>query len=207
MYVFDLDGTLIDSNGIWADVDRTFLARRGLPYTQEYYEGVAHTIFPLAAVFTKKYAKLEESCEEIMAEWMELAQGKYAHVALKPAVREFLDKCRAEGHRMALLTACVPEHCQAALAAHGLEPYFERIILAQELGIDKGTPEIFYKTAQLLGVTASECTLFDDSVKSCRSAREAGWHVIGVYDQFFESTKADMPSVCDRFITGFSELL
>ena len=51
MYLFDLDGTLIDSNGIWAEVDRTFLARRGYPYTKEYYEGVAHTIFPLAAVF------------------------------------------------------------------------------------------------------------------------------------------------------------
>ena len=46
MYLFDLDGTLIDSNGIWAEVDRTFLARRGYPYTKEYYEGVAHTIFP-----------------------------------------------------------------------------------------------------------------------------------------------------------------
>ena len=31
MYLFDLDGTLIDSNGIWAEVDRTFLARRGYP--------------------------------------------------------------------------------------------------------------------------------------------------------------------------------
>ena len=74
MYLFDLDGTLIDSNGIWAEVDRTFLARRGYPYTKEYYEGVAHTIFPLAAVFTKEYCHLSESTDEIMAEWMELAK-------------------------------------------------------------------------------------------------------------------------------------
>ena len=47
MYLFDMDGTLIDSNGVWKDVDREFLARRGLPYTRAYYEGVAHTIFPL----------------------------------------------------------------------------------------------------------------------------------------------------------------
>ena len=53
MYLFDLDGTLLNSNRIWADVDREFLARRGMPYTKEYYEGVAHTIFPLAAEFTK----------------------------------------------------------------------------------------------------------------------------------------------------------
>ena len=87
MLLFDMDGTLIDSNGIWKDVDTEFLARRGLPYTQAYYEGVAHTIFPLAAKFTKEFCHLPESEEEIMAEWMELAKDNYAHVALKPHVR------------------------------------------------------------------------------------------------------------------------
>ena len=115
MYLFDLDGTLIDSNGIWAEVDRTFLARRGYPYTKEYYEGVAHTIFHLAAVFTKEYCHLSESTEEIMAEWMELAKDNYAHVALKPHVREYLEKLRAQGERMAVFTSCVPAHCKTAL--------------------------------------------------------------------------------------------
>ena len=57
-YLFDLDGTLIDSNGIWVDVDTAFLARRGMPYTPEYAQGVAHTIFPLAAKFTKAYCSI-----------------------------------------------------------------------------------------------------------------------------------------------------
>ena len=35
MLIFDLDGTLIDSNGVWVEVDKTFLARRGAPYTKE----------------------------------------------------------------------------------------------------------------------------------------------------------------------------
>ena len=43
MFFFDLDGTLIDSNGIWKQVDHDFLARRGLPYSRAYFEGVAHT--------------------------------------------------------------------------------------------------------------------------------------------------------------------
>ena len=55
MYLFDMDGTLIDSNGVWKNVDREFLSRRGLAYTHAYYEGVAHTIFPLAAKFTKEF--------------------------------------------------------------------------------------------------------------------------------------------------------
>ena len=41
MFFFDLDGTLINSNGIWKEVDREFLARRGQPYTHAYNEGVA----------------------------------------------------------------------------------------------------------------------------------------------------------------------
>ena len=39
MLIFDMDGTLIDSNGIWRQVDEAFLAKRGYPYTREYYEG------------------------------------------------------------------------------------------------------------------------------------------------------------------------
>ena len=72
MLLFDMDGTLIDSNGVWKNVDREFLARRGIAYTHAYYEGVAHTILPLAAKFTKEYCRLTESCEEIIAEWMEI---------------------------------------------------------------------------------------------------------------------------------------
>ena len=98
MLLFDMDGTLIDSNGIWKDVDTEFLARRGLPYTQTYYEGVAHTIFPLAAKFTKEFCHLPESEEEIMAEWMELAGDLYAgSVPEKPGVRAFLERMRARG--------------------------------------------------------------------------------------------------------------
>ena len=43
LYLFDMDGTLIDSNGIWKDVDSAFLARRGLPYTKEYYDCLLYT--------------------------------------------------------------------------------------------------------------------------------------------------------------------
>ena len=152
MLIFDLDGTLIDSNGVWVEVDKTFLARRGAPYTKEYYKGVAHTILQNCAIFTKEYLGLSESCEEIIDEWMELAAGQYHHVPLKPGVREYLDRCKNAGHRMAVFTACVPEHCQAAMESHSLQPYFEQVIYAQELGVDKRSPAIFRRVAEMLGV-------------------------------------------------------
>ena len=207
MLIFDLDGTLIDSNGIWVEVDKTFLSRRNAPYTPEYYQGVAHTILQNCAVFTKEYLHLEESCEEIIAEWMELAKDAYRSVPLKPHVREYLERCRSAGHRMAIFTACVPEHCRTALACHRLEPYFERIIYAQELGVDKKSPEIFRKAAALLGVRPKDCVLFDDSLSACRGAKAAGMTVVGVQDLVFQNAEPDMRELCDQYITGFQELL
>ena len=208
MLIFDLDGTLIDSNGVWVEVDKTFLERRGAPYTREYYEGVAHTILSNCAIFTKEYLHLEESCEEIIAEWMELAADKYStQVPLKPHVKEYLDKCRDAGHRMAVFTACVPEHCRAAMARHGLEPYFERVIYAQELGVDKKSPAIFRKVAESLGVRPRECVLFDDSLSACKAAKAAGMTVVGVHDGWFSDTSVDMREVCDQYIRDFGELL
>ncbi|MBO4853744.1 MAG: HAD family phosphatase, partial [Oscillospiraceae bacterium] len=135
MLIFDMDGTLINSNGIWRTVDETFLARRGLPYTREYYEGVAHTVFPKAAAFTKAYCRLTESEEEIMAEWMELAGDMYAtSVDVKPGVLEYLRKCRDAGETMIVLTSSVPTHCRTALEHLDLLPHFDRILIAQELG-------------------------------------------------------------------------
>ena len=208
MLIFDLDGTLIDSNGVWVEVDKTFLERRGAPYTREYYEGVAHTILSNCAIFTKEYLHLEESCEEIIAEWMELAADKYGtQVPLKPHVKEYLDKCRDAGHRMAVFTACVPEHCRAAMARHGLEPYFERVIYAQELEEDKKSPAIFRKVAESLGVRPRDCVLFDDSLSACKAAKAAGMTVVGVHDGWFSDTSVDMREVCDQYIRDFGELL
>ena len=170
MLIFDMDGTLIDSNGIWRQVDEAFLAKRGYPYTREYYEGVAHTIFPMAAKFTKAYCHLEESEEEIMAEWMQMAGDAYAvRVPIKPGVRAYLDRCRAAGERMIVLTSSVPEHCRAALGRLGLTEYFERILFAHDLGMDKKDPETFRHAAALMGVTPEDCTMYDDSVAACRA--------------------------------------
>ena len=207
MFLFDMDGTLIDSNGIWKDVDRTFLARRGMPYTHAYYEGVAHTIFPLAAQFTKEFCHLEESCDEIMAVWMELAQGMYAKVAIKPGVRAYLKQCKAEGRTMAVVTSAVPEHCLTALHHLDLEKYFQNITFAQELKLEKKDPAIWLAAAEKNGVRPEDCTVFDDSLAACQGARAARMRTVGVYDDYFAQDERAMRGFCDVYIRSFEELL
>ena len=207
MFFFDLDGTLIDSNGVWKEVDREFLARRGLPYTHAYYEGVAHTILPLAAEFTKAFCHLEESCEDIIAEWMEMARDAYAHVTVKPGVRAYLKQCRAEGRNMAVVTSSVPEHCHTALEKLDLEKYFDNITFAQQLGLEKKKPEVWLEAAKQNGVRPEDCTIFDDSLAACRGARAAKMRVVGVYDSFFAQDEREMRGFCDVYIKSFEELL
>lgn len=208
MQIFDMDGTLIDSNGIWKDVDTAFLAKRGLSYTKEFYEGVAHTIFPLAAKFTKEFCHLPESEETIMAEWMDMAGDLYGtSVPVKPGVRAYLDKLRAAGERLIVVTSAVPVHCRTALTHLGLMPYFERIIFAHDLQLEKKDPQLWCLTAEMMGVAPADCTLYDDSVEACRGAKAAGMHAVGVYDPYFAGTEPEMQAVCDRYIRSFEELI
>lgn len=208
MQIFDMDGTLIDSNGIWKDVDTAFLAKRGLPYTKEFYEGVAHTIFPLAAKFTKEFCRLPESEEAIMAEWMDMAGDLYGtSVPVKPGVRAYLDKLRAAGEQLIVVTSAVPVHCRTALTHLGLMPYFERIIFAHDLQLEKKDPQLWCLTAEMMGVAPADCTLYDDSVEACRGAKAAGMHAVGVYDPYFAGTEPEMQAVCDRYIRSFEELI
>jgi len=202
-----MDGVLTDSNGVWKKVDREFLARRGLKYTHAYYEGVAHVPLPMAAAFTKEFCRLEESCEAIIAEWMELAGDAYAHVAVKPGVRAYLRQCRAEGRRMAVVTSSVPEHCRTALETLGLLKYFENITFAHDLGLEKRKPEVWLAAARTAGVRPEDCTAFDDSLAACQGARAARMRAVGVYDGFFAQDETEMRGYCDVYIRSFEELL
>ena len=197
MYLFDFDGTLVDSNGVWVEIDNGFLARRGLTPTREYSDTVGHSIFPIAAQFTKDYYCLDMTPEAIMAEWLDMARDAYARqVPMKPGAEAFLARCAAAGEPMALLTACVPELCRAALAHHGLTDCFSHILTAAELGLEKRNPALYRHAAERCGVPNGDCVLFDDSPLACAAARKAGWQVYGVADPIFAHQGAEMGKVC-----------
>lgn len=208
MKLFDLDGTLIDSNGVWLQIDLDFLSRRSLPYTPEYSDTVAHSIFPMAARFTKDYFSLSESPEEIMAEWMAMAREEYARkIPLKPGAGEFVAREFRKGERLAIVTASVPELCALVLEHHGMAAFFDQIVFAQELGMEKRDPRFFSEAVKLLGVTAPECTMYEDAPENCAAAKAAGLTVVGVYDTFFAPAEPRMRGLCDRYILSFDELL
>lgn len=208
MIFFDLDGTLLDSNGVWIQVDDDFLGRRGLVATPEYSFTVGHSIFPVAAQFTRDYYHLSDSPEEIMVEWRSLAYDAYAHtIPLKPGARELLGKLKALGERTALLTASLPELCRAAIERHGLTSCFEGMFFSQEAGMEKRNPEVYPIAAKRFGVDPRDCVLFEDAPYNCAAAQEAGFTVVGVYDEFYDSSWDDVVKHSHRAIRSLEELL
>ena len=161
MLIFDMDGTLIDSNGVWREVDIAFLKKRGFPYTKEYYQGVAHTIFPKAAVFTKAYCNLQESTEEIMAEWTEMAREEYAQrIGLLPGAKETLLRLKQQGLKLGVATASQEAMFRPCLARNGILDWFDAICSVDEVGKGKNSPDVFLRTAEKLGVAPEECVVF-----------------------------------------------
>lgn len=210
MYFFDLDGTLLDSNGIWLEIDAAFLSRRGVsPVPGDYTEYVTHHSAPDAALYTKQRYHLPESPQQIMDTWSEMARTAYAsQLKLKPGVREFLLRCSAAGIRLALLTSCMPHLCRAALGHHGITPLFEAVITTAGTGLEKRDPRLYRLAAGQCGLMPEECTLFDDSPGYCAAAKRAGFQVVGVYDPLFASRQDELRRLCGagRYLTTFEGL-
>lgn len=208
MYIFDLDGTITDTNGVWLEVDTEFLARRGLAVTEEYTQTVLRSIFPVAARFTKEYYQLPDTPESIMAEWDAMAERHYRELApLKPGAEAFLRQCAAEGKPLALFTACRPALCRAALDRHGITGLFSYLAYAEELGFEKRDPRCFLRLSEFIGVPSQSCVLFDDSPDNCATASRTGMATVGIYDPLYEARQDELRAVCSRYIRSFEELL
>lgn len=208
MYFFDLDGTLLDSNGIWLDIDIDFLGRHGIsPVPEDYTEYVTHHAFSEAAEYTRRYFSLSLTPEEIVDAWHTMARDAYANtLPLKAGARDFLERANQAGIRCALLTSCMPSLCEAALRRHGLAPLLERVLTTASLGADKREAELFRRAAAACGEAPEDCILFDDSPVYCAAAKKAGWQIYGVEDPVFDDRREEMAALCGpgRFPFSFT---
>ena len=108
---------------------------------------------------------------------------------------------------MSVVTSSVPEHCRTALEKLDLTKYFEQIVFAHQLGLEKKAADIWLEAARLHSVPPESCTVFDDSLAACKGARSAKMRIIGVADPFFAQDEEAMRNFCDVYIQSFEELL
>ena len=151
--IFDLDGTLLDSVGLWADIDREFLGSYGFSVPDDYMDAVMSLTFRETAEYTIRRFGLRDTPEAIMERWTQMAREAYANsVPLKPGVKELLALLKEEGLRIGLATACLEELFLPSLQRHGIYAAFDAFITTHEVGSGKETPAIYRLAAQRLGV-------------------------------------------------------
>ena len=71
--IFDLDGTLLDSMGLWQQIDVKFLTKRGLEVSADYQRRITPMGFFDAAVYTIERFALYETPDELIQEWIDMA--------------------------------------------------------------------------------------------------------------------------------------
>lgn len=205
--IFDLDGTLLDSMGVWLEVDRVFLARRGIELPDDYAAAISPMGFPAAASYTKTRFLLPEDEAAIMEEWHALAVDAYAnHVGLKPGVLAYLTSLRHRGIPFAAATASQAVFYMPALKRLGIADWFSSVTEISEVARGKGNPDIYFRAADKLGVPVGDCAVFEDIVPGVRGAAAGGFYTVAVYDESCVNPDL-LRAICDRYIYSFEELL
>src|SRR5690554_2813400 len=102
--IFDLDGTLIDSMGIWDKVDVDFLKKRNIEVPEDLFVDTesGNSINDLAILFKDKF-KLAESLDEIKLEWQSMVEDYYRYeLKIKPNVIDVLNFLREKNIKLAI---------------------------------------------------------------------------------------------------------
>ena len=193
--IFDLDGTLLDSMGVWDQVDIDFLSKRGIDVPDDYMTKVAAMQFRQIAEYTIARFSLTDTPEELMDEWDHMARVMYATVVeAKPYAREYLAQLKESGAKLAVATSLPPMLREPAMKHVGIFDYFDEVVSVDDAGdVGKDQPDVYLLAASRLRVEPEECTVFEDLLIGMRSAKSVGMKVWAMHD---DSSDADWLAIC-----------
>ena len=203
--VFDLDGTLLDSMGVWSRMGSSFLKKLGY----EPKEGIddfftSFSIEEAALYYIEEY-HVPYSKEELVKGIDEVAERYYREVlTAKKGVGSFLEELEKRGVLMCVASATDTGPVEAALSRCGIRGFFKGVVTCATVGKSKKDPLIYREALKLLGTDKKETVVFEDAAFAVKTAKKDGFTVAAVYDGY-ERDKAAVKAFSDILIEDFSK--
>ncbi len=206
-FIFDFDGTLVDSMRQWSEKILHILDERGISYPNDFVK----TITPLgdrgsAELLIKMGVNM--TVEEIFVLMDSYAIGEYKYrIPAKPNVPEVLKKLKADGYSLNVLTASPHKMLDCCLQRLELYDLFDNVWSCDDFETTKADPEIYEKVAAKLNKSIDECVFLDDNFNALQTASSAGMITVGVYDDTSADYINEIKEISNAYIYNFNELL
>lgn len=206
-YLFDFDGTLVDSMPTYVSVMLRILDENNIKYESD----IVKTITPLGYAGTAKYFRelgVPAKEEEMIALMGKYAFGEYVNnIPAKENVIFVLNELKKRGASLNVLTASPHITLDPCLKRLGIFDLFDNVWSCDDFGTTKADPKIYEYAAEKIGEDISNILFLDDNYNADKTAKSAGMKVCGVYDDSSKDYIEEIKSVSDFYIYNFSELL
>ena len=206
--IFDMDGTLIDSTGIWHEIDRAFFAKHGMEIPKDYAQHIVHLGLTQAAVYTKETYGFKESIQEIIDEWHNMSIDMYENnVPLKEGALEVLKLFKQNNIKMAIATANDEKLYRPCLKRLGIEEYFDFVADVNFAKEGKQSAKIYLNLAKEMGSYIENTLVLEDMPTCVKTAYKSGFVTVAVYDNASKDYDEQKKLNSHLYIKDFSELL
>ena len=207
-YLFDFDGTLVDSMPVFCSCMIRILNENSISYPED----VTKIITPLGLNGTAEYFINtlglnigKKRLMELMKEYM--LDAYLSTIPAKENVITVLKNLKEKGVGLNVLTASPHVTLDACLKRLGMWELFDNVWSCDDFNTTKADPSIYVKAAERMGASVGEVLFLDDNINADQTAKSAGMQVCGVYDDSSKDCIEQMKNVTGYYIYDFYELL
>ena len=204
--IFDMDGTLIDSMFFWKNLAAEYLSSKGVTRIRE---DILERIKPMtmsesAALFQREFGLTGDPEVEMNA----MMDAHYRNdIPLKPGVRNYLQTLRSRGVRMCVASATAEPLMEACLTRLGVRDCFEFLLSCETVGAGKRSPLVYHESAGRLHAAPAEIAVYEDALYAIQTAKDAGFYVVGVYDDSAAKNWQIIEMIADEIILNWEEVV
>ena len=203
--IFDVDGTLLDSMMVWANIGTDYLRSLGYEPRENLNETFkSMSLYQAARYYQAEYGVTLSTDEIIAGVNSRIGQFYREKAQLKPGVAEFLWNLRENGVKMCIATATDRPLVEAALDRCGVLGFFSDIFTCFSVGHGKDEPVIYRAAAEHLHTSKARTVVFEDALYAARTAKRDHFVTAAVRD-VYEKHQTELQTCADIYITDFTD--